>query len=187
MADNKIVNGVNVSQLFNTIEAIKGNPAIAEFKFRATNRWIDGTHCRGTIKDFYGALKEDDSRPPMDYDMDEPPVLLGNNAGRNPVEYLLVALSGCLTTSLVAHASARGIKIRGIRSKYEGDLDLRGFLGISEDVPVGYQSIRVYFEIDADVSDEQKEEMIRTAQKYSPVFNTLTKSVPVSVHLHKGK
>jgi uncharacterized OsmC-like protein len=187
MADNKIVNGVNVSQLFNTIEAIKGNPAIAEFKFRATNRWIDGTHCRGTIKDFYGALKEDDSRPPMDYDMDEPPVLLGNNARRNPVEYLLVALSGCLTTSLVAHASARGIKIRGIRSKYEGDLDLRGFLGISEDVPVGYQSIRVYFEIDADVSDEQKEEMIRTAQKYSPVFNTLTKSVPVSVHLHKGK
>lgn len=187
MEDSKIVNGVNVSELFATIEAIKGNPAIAEFKFRATNRWIDGTHCRATIKGFYGALKEDDSRPPMDYDMDEPPVLLGNNEGRNPVEYLLVALSGCLTTSLVAHASARGIRIQGIRSKYEGDLDLRGFLGISEEVPVGYQNIRVYFEIDADVSDEQKEEMIRTAQKYSPVFNTLTKSVPVSVHLDKGK
>jgi len=187
MADNKIVNGVNVTELFNTIEAIKGKPDIAKFKFRATNKWINGTHCRATIKDFYGALKEDDSRPPMDYDMDEPPVLLGNNEGRNPVEYLLVALSGCLTTSLVAHASAKGITIKGVQSRYEGDIDLRGFLGLSEDVPVGYQNIRVYFKIDADVSDEQKEDMIRTAQKYSPVFNTITKSAPVSVHLDKEK
>jgi uncharacterized OsmC-like protein len=187
MADNNVINGVNVTELFNTIEAIKGNPDIAKFKFRATNKWINGTHCRATIKDFYGALKQDDSRPPIDYDMDEPPVLLGNNEGRNPVEYLLVALSGCLTTSLVAHASAKGIKINGVQSRYEGDLDLRGFLGISADVPVGYQNIRVYFKIDADVSDEQKEEMVRMAQKYSPVFNTLTKSAPVSVHLDKQK
>jgi len=123
----------------------------------------------------------------MDYDMDEPPVLLGNNEGRNPVEYLLVALSGCLTTSLVAHASAKGITIKKVQSRYEGDIDLRGFLGLSEDVPVGYQNIRVYFKIDADVSDEQKEEMVRAAQKYSPVFNTITKSAPVSVHLDKEK
>jgi len=187
MADNKIVNGVNVTELFNTIEAIKGKPDIAQFKFRATNKWINGTHCRATIEDFYGALKEDNSRPPVDYDMDEPPVLLGNNEGRNPVEYLLVALSGCLTTSLVAHASAKGIKLQGVQSRYEGDIDLRGFLGLSEDVPVGYQNIRVYFKIDADVSDEQKEEMVRMAQKYSPVFNTITKSAPVSVHLDKQK
>jgi uncharacterized OsmC-like protein len=185
MADSKIANGIDVTRLFDTIEAIKGNPSIAQFKFRATNTWINGTHCRATIRDFYGALKQDDSRPPVDYDMDEPPILLGNNEGRNPVEYLLVALSGCLTTTLVAHASARGIAIRGVRSRYEGDIDLRGFLGISEDVPVGYQGIRVYFEIDADASKEQKEEMVRMAQKYSPVFNTLTRSVPVSVHLDK--
>lgn len=187
MTDQKIVNGVKVSELFNTIEAIKKNPDIAKFQFRATNKWVSGTHCRGTVKDFYGALKEDDSRLPMDYDMDEPPVLLGNNEGRNPVEYLLVALSGCLTTSLVAHASARGIQIKGVQSRYEGDIDLRGFLGISQDVPVGYQDIRIYFKIDADVSDEEKEEMVRTAQKYSPVFNTITKTTPVSVHLDKEK
>ncbi|HOD75215.1 MAG TPA: OsmC family protein [Syntrophorhabdaceae bacterium] len=185
MADNKITNGIDVTRLFETIEAIKANPSIAQFKFRATNTWINGTHCRATIRDFYGALKEDDSRPAVDYDMDEPPILLGNNEGRNPVEYLLVALSGCLTTSLIAHASARGIAIRGVRSRYEGDIDLRGFLGVSEDVPVGYQSIRVYFEIDADASREQKEEMVRNARKYSPVFNTLTRSVPVSVQLDK--
>ncbi|MCL7487258.1 MAG: OsmC family protein [Desulfobulbaceae bacterium] len=181
----KEVNGVNVDQLFKTIDMVKDNPEIARFKFRATNEWISGTHCRGTIKDFYGALQADDSRPPMSYDMDEPPVLLGNNQGRNPVEYLLVALSGCLTTAMVAHSSARGIEIKGVRSRYEGDLDLRGFLGISEDVPVGYQEIRVYFTIDADVSEEEKEEMIRMAQKYSPVFNTITRSAPVSVHLDK--
>jgi uncharacterized OsmC-like protein len=185
MAENKMLNGINVTGLFSTINAIKGKPDIAKFKFRATNKWINGTHCRATIKDFYGALKEDDSRPSMVYDMDEPPVLLGNNDGRNPVEYLLVALSGCLTTSLIAHASAKGIEIKGMESRYEGDIDLRGFLGISEDVPVGYQNIRVYFKIDADISEEQKEELIRMAQKYSPVFNTITKSAPVSVHLDK--
>lgn len=179
------INGVNTDQLFNTINLIKENPDIAKFKFRATNKWINGTHCRGTVKDFYGALKEDDSRSPVDYEMDEPPVLLGNNDGRNPVEYLLVALSGCLTTSLVAHASAKGIKINRVESRYEGDIDLRGFLGISEDVAVGYQGIRVVFKIDADISEEQKEEMVRMAQKYSPVFNTITKSAPVSVSLDK--
>ena len=139
----KSVNGINIEQLFSTIDLIKENPDIAKFEFRATNKWINGTHCRGTIKDFYGALEEDDSRPAVDYDMDEPPVLLGNNEGRNPVEYLLVALSGCITTSIVAHASAKGIEIRGVESRYEGDIDLRGFLGLSEDVPVGYQEIRV--------------------------------------------
>ena len=181
----QFMNGINTQQLFSTIDLIKENPDIAKFKFRATNKWINGTHCRGTVKDFYGALKEDDTRPPVDYDMDEPPVLLGNNDGRNPVEYLLVALSGCLTTSVVAHASAKGIEIKGIESRYEGDIDLRGFLGLSEDVPVGYQEIRMYFKIDADVSDEQKEEMLRAGQKYSPVFNTITQSAPVSVHLEK--
>jgi uncharacterized OsmC-like protein len=181
----KFLNGVNVDQLFNTIDLIKEKPDIAKFKFRATNKWINGTHCRGTIRDFYGALKEDNSRPSIDYDMDEPPVLLGNNEGRNPVEYLLVALSGCLTTSLIAHASARGIGIRGVESRYEGDIDLHGFLGISEDVPVGYQDIRVYFKIDADLSDNEKEDLVRMAEKYSPVFNTISKSAPVSVHLDK--
>jgi uncharacterized OsmC-like protein len=181
----KFLNGVNVDQLFNTIDLIKEKPDIAKFKFRATNKWINGTHCRGTIRDFYGALKEDNSRPSIDYDMDEPPVLLGNNEGRNPVEYLRVALSGCLTTSLIAHASARGIGIRGVESRYEGDIDLHGFLGISEDVPVGYQDIRVYFKIDADLSDNEKEDLVRMAQKYSPVFNTISKSAPVSVHLDK--
>lgn len=181
-----MVNGINVDQLFNTIEQIKGNPEIAFFKFRATNEWANGTHCRGTIKDFYGALENDDTRPAVTFDMDEPPVLLGNNEGRNPVEYLLVALSGCLTTALVAHSSAKGIKIKKVSSRYEGDIDLRGFLGISDEVPVGYQEIRIFFTIEAEATVEQKEEMIKSAQKFSPVYNTITKSAPVTVQLEKN-
>lgn len=181
----KILNGVNVSQLFSTIDLIKEKPDIAKFKFRARNNWIDGTHNRATVKDFYGALEENDSREPAVFEIDEPPVLLGNNLGSNPVEYLLVALTGCLTTSMIAHAAARGIEIRSVESRYEGDIDLRGFLGISEDVPVGYQNIQVYFKIDADLSDNEKENLVRMAQKYSPVFNTITKSAPVSVYLDK--
>lgn len=181
----KIVNGVNVDDLTATIEAIKKDPEIAFFKFRAKNRWVDGTHNRATVKDFFGALKEDDSRNAMDFDLDEPPVLCGKNLGANPVEYLLVALSGCLTTSLVAHAAARGVKVKKVESRYEGDLDLRGFLGLSEEVPVGYRQIQVFFKIDADLTIDQKEELVRAAKKYSPVFNTVTKSAPVAVKLEK--
>ena len=183
MAEAKHVNGVNVDQLFATIEQIQGNPEIAKFKFRAKNTWFGGTHNHATVKDFYGALQEDDSRDAMVFQIDEPPVLCGTNQGANPVEYLLVALSGCLTTSLIAHAAAKGIKIRKVESRYEGELDLQGFLGISEEVPVGYENIRVYFKIDADVSEAEKGELIAMAQKFSPVFNSVARPVPVSVQL----
>jgi uncharacterized OsmC-like protein len=181
----KFVNAIDVDQLFGTIEMIKGNPEIARFNFRATNQWIAGTHNQATIKDFYGALQEDSSREPMDFDLDEPPVLCGTNLGANPVEFLLVALSGCLTTTMIAHAAARGIEIRKVESRYEGEIDLRGFLGISEAVPVGYKKIGVHFKIDADVPEDQKEELVKMAQKYSPVFNSIAKPISVSVHLDK--
>jgi len=181
----KFVNGVNVDQLFGTIEMIKKNPEIAQFFFRATNQWVAGTHSKATVKDFYGALQEDSSRKSMVFNIDEPPVLCGSNLGGNPVEYLLVALSGCLTTSMIAHAAAKGIEVRKVESRYEGDLDVRGFLGISEEVPVAYQKIGVYFRIDSDISEDQKEELVKMAQKYSPVFNSIKKAVPVEVQLDK--
>ena len=185
MTPKKAVNGVNVEQLFDTIEAIKKKPEIARFKFRATNKWIGGTHNRATVKDFFGAGQEDASREPMVFDLDEPPVLCGKNLGANPVEYLLVALSGCLTTSLVAHAAVKGIAVNKVESRYEGDLDLRGFLGLAPDVKVGYEQIRVYIKIDADISPEQKEELVRMARKYSPVFNTIANPTAVSVQLER--
>jgi uncharacterized OsmC-like protein len=185
MASGKEINGINIEQLFSTIDLIKQKPELAKFKFRATNAWLGGTHNRATVKDFFGAGQEDTSRPPVSYDLDEPPVLLGNNEGINPVEYLLVALSGCITTSLVAHASAKKISLRRVESRFEGDIDLRGFLGISQDVPVGYKEIRVYFKIDADLSDAEKEELVRIGEKYSPVANTIKNQTPVVVQLEK--
>jgi uncharacterized OsmC-like protein len=185
MASGKEVNGINIEQLFSTIDLIKEKPELAKFKFRVANKWLGGTHNRATVKDFFGAGQEDTSRAPVSYDLDEPPVLLGNNDGSNPVEYLLVALSGCLTTSLVAHAAAKKIPLRKVESRFEGDIDLQGFLGISQDVPVGYQEIRVYFKIDADLSDAEKEELVRMGEKYSPVANTIKNQTPVVVHLEK--
>jgi uncharacterized OsmC-like protein len=185
MMEFRLINGINVDQMMQTIELVKENPDLASFKFRARNTWIEGTHNRATVKDFYGAFQEDDSRETMVFELDEPPVLCGENLGANPVEYLLVALSGCLTTSLVAHAAAKGIALTKVSSRYEGDLDLRGFLGLSEEVPVGYQTIRVYFSIDADIPEAQKEELVQMAQKYLPVFNTTTRATPVAVHLEK--
>lgn len=179
------VNGVDVNRLFGTIDAIKGEPGIARFNFRITNKWVDGGHNHSTIKDFHGALKDRPHLKPFELDADEPEVLLGLDQGPNPVEYLLTALAGCLTSSLVYHAAAKGIKLRGVESRLEGDLDLRGFLGLSKDVPVGYEEIRVYFKIDADISDQQKEELVQAAQTYSPVFNTVSKPTAVKVSLEK--
>ena len=186
MTQKNPLNGINVEQMFSAIEFFKNQPALAKFKFRATNKWIGGTHNQATVKDFYGAGQEDVSREAMMFDLDEPPRLCGNNLGANPVEYLLVALSGCLTTAMIAHATAKGIEIRSVESKYEGDLDLRGFLGISPDAEVGYEQIRVFFKIDADISVDQKEELVRMAQKYSPVFHSLTKQTPVLVQLERS-
>jgi uncharacterized OsmC-like protein len=182
----KTVNGVNVTGLVDTINLIMETPEISQFKFRATNKWQDGTYNQATVKDFYGALQEDNTRDSMYFDIDEPPVLLGGNKGANPVEYLLIGLSGCLTTAMVAHAAAKGIELRSVESRLEGDLDVQGFLGMSEKIPVEYQQIRVNFKIDADISDEQKQELIEMAQKYSPVFNTVSKPVTVRVGLEKG-
>jgi len=181
MAEEKIVNGVNVDKLFGTIDAVKGAPDIAKFKFRANNKWINGGHNQTAIKEYHGTQKDLSHKKQFILDADEPPLLLGEDTGPNPVEYALTALAACLTTSMVYHAAAKGIELRGVEARLEGDLDLRGFLGISEDVPVGYENIRVYFKIDADVSDQQKEELCRMAAKYSPVFHTISNATPVSI------
>jgi len=181
--EQKIVNGVNVDDLFGTIDAIKNVPDIANFKFRVRNKWVNGGHNHTSIKDFYGAQKEHAHEKPFELDADEHQVLLGEDKGPNPVEYALTALAGCLTSAMVYHAAAKGIKIKGVESRLEGDLDLRGFLGLSDEVKVGYENIRVYFKIDADISNEEKEELIRMAQKYSPVFNTISNPTSVSVQL----
>jgi uncharacterized OsmC-like protein len=177
-----VINGVDVDRLGQTIQAIQQNPGLSQSQFRASNRWISGGHNRSTIKGFYGVGQEDTTRTkPFVLDADEPLVLLGKDQGANPVEYVLHALAACLTTSLVYHAAARGIRVESVESKLEGDLDVRGFLGLSDQVRKGYQGIRANFVVKSDASPKQLEELAR----FSPVYDIVSNPVPVSIQIEK--
>lgn len=176
------LNGLNVQAAFATIDAIKANPGLARFEFRARNRWVNGGENRSTIRDFYGAGREDTSRgQSFEFVNGEPPVLLGNNEGANPVEFLLHALAGCVTTTFVLHAMARGIRIRELSTELRGDLDVRGLLGLDEKVSPGYESIRIELDIKADCSNEELDDLLAIAQRHSPVCNTVCRPVPVTL------
>jgi uncharacterized OsmC-like protein len=181
IAAPKIINGVAVDDLFMTIDAIKTTPDIAKFKFRVRNQWLRGSQNKSTVNAFYGAGQNLSRSKPFVLQADEPSVLLGKDAAANPVEHLLHALASCLTTSMVYHAAARGIQIEEVESSLEGDIDLHGFLDLDRSVRKGYQGIRVHFKIKADVPDEQLQEIVQLGPGYSPVFDSLTNGVPVSV------
>lgn len=178
---SKTVNGVAVDGLFSTIDAVKATPSIAKFRFRIKNQWETGSQNRSTVSAFTGANQELSHPKPFTLQADEPAILLGKDLAANPVEYLLHALASCLTTSMVYHASARGIQIDQIESSFEGDIDLHGFLDLDPNVRKGFQGIRVRFKIRANVPDEQLDEIVQLGTQHSPVFDSLTKGVPVSV------
>lgn len=173
-----MTNGVNVTALMATIGAVKAAPALGKFQFRSKNQWMGGGHNQSTIKGFYGAGKEDDTRTePFVFDADEPPVLIGGDTGANPVEFVLHALGACLTTTMVYHAAARGIEIEAVDSELEGDLDVRGFMGLSDEVRKGYQTVRVNMRVKSDAKPETLAELA----KFSPVYDVVSSSLPVDV------
>lgn len=174
-------NGVNVTQLGQTIREIRQQPEIAGFKFRAHNEWEDGGKNQATIDRFYGACQELEHREPFVMDLDEPPVLLGEDRGANPVEFVLAGLSGCMTTSLAYHAASRGLEIEEISSEFEGDIDLRGMLDLDPQVRCGYQEIRVKFKVKGDPDKETIEELLRK----SPVLDTLANPVRIKIEVEK--
>jgi uncharacterized OsmC-like protein len=175
-------NGVDVPTLFATLDAVKGSPELADFRFRARNTWISGTHNRTTIQGFYGAGQEDTSRAePFVYDADHPAVLVGNGNGPTPVEFLLHAIAACLTSGLANIASARGITLHRVESTVEGDIDLLGILGLSEDVKNGYQQIRVHFEIEGDAPPEKLAALVEQSRRRSAVYDVLTNGTDVVV------
>lgn len=178
------VNGIDLKRLADTITAVKTEPSLGNFQFRVRNKWVTGGHNETVIKEFYGAGKEDDTRnKSFIYANDEPDVLLGKDNAPNPVEFVLHALAGCLTTSLIYHAAAKGYVITKVSSTLEGDLDLCGFLGLPGAVRNGYKEIRVKFDIEGNFSEEQKEEILKLGPAFSPVFDIITNTVPVNVSL----
>lgn len=177
-----VINGVNVDRMGGMIQTVQQNSNLATFQFRAKNRWITGGHNCSTIQSFYGPGQEDTSRrKPFVLDADEPRVLLGTDQGANPYEFVLHALAAGLTTSLVYHAAARDIHIESVESTLEGDLDLQGFLGLSDQVRPGYKEIRVRFTIKADAPAEELEKLT----KLSPVYDIVSNPVPVSIAITK--
>ena len=179
-----VVNGVNVDQLVATVDAIKQNPDLARFQFRAHNEWLSGGHSRTSIQGFYGAGQEVTSRTkPFLLDGDEPPVLLGNDAAPNAVEAVLHALASCLAVGFIYNAAAQGINVESLSFDLEGDLDLHAFLGLSEDVRPGYEGIHLTYRVKSDAPREKVEELCHYVQKTSPVLDIIRNPVPISISL----
>jgi len=175
-------NGLDMDALVGTVEAVKLDPTLGSFEFRATNQWINGGENRSRIKEFYGAGCEDESRTKaFEFTNGEPPVLLGSNEGANPVEFLLHALAGCVTTTIVLHAAARGIQIESLSTELVGTIDVQGLLALNDSVPVGYEQIQIKMDIKADCRDEELDDLLAFAQDHSPVCNTICRPVPVTV------
>jgi uncharacterized OsmC-like protein len=179
---DQFVNGLNVTEYAQIVDAVRSEPKLAKFQFRAGNVWHDGGLNRTTIKGFYGAGEQQgiDARH-FTVDAGEPPVLLGKDEAPNPVEYLLHALAACLTSSIVYKAAARGIAVESIESTLEGDMDARNFLELSDEQRTGYQNIRATFTVKADASPET----IKELAEFSPVFDTVTRGTPVSLQIEK--
>ncbi len=176
------LNGFDPTDIGNVVDTLKADATLARFEFRASNRWIDGGENRSMIQGFYGVGREDDSRSrPFVYTNGEPPVLLGANEGANPVEYLLHALAGCVTTTTVLHAAARGIRISRLATELRGDIDLQGFLALDPTVPAGYAGIHIGMDIEADCDDAELESLLTFVQSHSPVCNTICRPVQVTL------
>jgi uncharacterized OsmC-like protein len=176
-----IRNGVNVTKLAATIRAIEQQPELAQFKFRARNEWDIGGHNVATVDTFYGTCQEMEHKQPFVMHADEPAVLLGEDNGANPVEFVLAGLSGCMTTTLAYHAAGRGLNLEEVSSEFEGDIDLQGLLDINPNVRSGYREIRVKFKVKGDVDEATVQELVRK----SPVYDTLANPVKIKIEVEK--
>jgi uncharacterized OsmC-like protein len=180
-------NGVDTARMKETVTAVKATPQLGRFKFRIENRWIDCGENRSEVKPFDGCGQTLSHEKDFTLVADEPDILLGGDKGANPVEHLLHALASCVTTSMVYHAAARGIAIEQVETSLEGDLDLQGFLGLDPSIRNGYQQIRLKQRIKANVTDEQLRELSSLGPTFSPVFDSITKGVPISVSTERMK
>jgi uncharacterized OsmC-like protein len=177
-----VLNGVDVDQVMDVIGCIETDPAFAAAQFRVKNQWIDGGLNRSRIKEFYVACEEDTTRDEaFMLDADEPAIMAGDDSVPNPVEYLLHALAGCLTTTLVYHAAVRGLEITAIESELEGDLDLRGLFGLSDKVRKAPHEVRVRMRVRSEASIEELTEIAQ----FSPVYDTVAQSLPVDLIIEK--
>ena len=179
-------NGIDTPTLFATLNVVKGQPELAQFQFRATNRWIRGTNSRSRIEPFKGAGGVHAHKGVHEYDADHPAVLVGGDEAPTPVEFLLHAIAACITAGIANIAAARGVTLTEVHSTVEGDIDLLGILGLSDQVRNGYEKIRVSFEIKGDAPPEKLRQIVEQSRLRSAVYDVLTNGVPVNVAVTTG-
>ena len=177
------MNGVDTPTLFATIGAVRAQPELARFRFRAINAWVQGTHSRSRLETFEGAGGAQKHVREFSYDADHPQVLVGRDHGPTPVEFLLHALAACITAGIASVAAARGVTLYEVESTVEGDIDLRGVLGISGEVRNGYEGIRASFKVRGDGSPEKMREIVDQSRARSAVYDVLTRGVPVTLSI----
>ena len=177
---NSLVNGVDVSQLMNVIGEINADKNYAQFQFRASNQWINGSLNRSRIKDYYAGNTEDSTRTEaFSLDADEPIIAAGHDSAPNAMEYVLHALASCLTGTLVYHAAVRGIDIDSVESSYTGNMDVRGLFGLSEDVRKGFNRVTIEMRVKSKADAKELTEMAM----FSPVYEMISKALPVEFKL----
>jgi uncharacterized OsmC-like protein len=181
MTTSVVDNGVNVEALLGAREAFAAAPHIAQFQWRSTVSWINGTHSRAGIETFSGFGEEQRHSRSFDFDIDHPLQFAAQDNGITPVEYVLVALGGCLTAGIAAVAQQRQIQLRSVRASVTAEMDLHGILGADPDVRNGFSGVRVDYDIDADASQEEIEALVAQSQKRSAVFDILTNPTAVTV------
>ena len=183
-AQSKVAdNGVNVQALLEAREALTAAPQAAQFKWRASCEWINGTHSRSKVDSFFGLGDEQKHRSTFTYDTDHPEIFASKDVGATPVEVVLAGLAGCLTAGIAAVAQNRNIQLRSVQATLEGAMDLAGILGIDGDVRNGFDGVTVRFKIDADASREDIEALVAQSQKRSAVFDIVTNPTNVAVEV----
>jgi uncharacterized OsmC-like protein len=181
VAEKQVQNGVNVAALLSAREALGKAPEAARFNWRASCKWMNGTHSRTMVKGFYGLGQEQSHRTEFSFDMDHPEIFASEDKGATPVEMVLTGLAGCLTAGVAAVAQLRKIQLRSVTATIEGAMDIQGILGIDADVRNGFDGITVKFHIDADATREELEALVAQSQKRSAVYDIVTNPTNVSV------
>jgi len=176
-------NGVNVEFLLQAREIFAGQPAAADFKWRVSNTWVKGTHSRSTVENFFGLGEEQSHHTKFTFDGDHPQLFQSEDEGPTPVEQLLVSLAGCLTAGVAAIAQNREIQLRSVTASLEGDMDVRGILGVDPEVRNGFSQIRVTYKIDADASPDDIKSLVAQSQKRSAVYDIVTNPTSVVVEV----
>ena len=184
VTDSPVDNGVNVAALLEAREALSGAPQAAQFQWRATCEWVNGTHSHSSVEGFFGLGEEQAHKTQFEYDADHPELFASEDNGATPIEFVLVGLASCLTAGIAAVAQNREIQLRSVKATLEGAMDVQGILGIDPEVRNGFSDIKVHFDIDADATPEEIEALVAQSQKRSAVFDVVTNPTNITVEVN---